>query len=93
MNFVENAWLMLLQPHSELVTREVIGHSEAGGPGDIQIPYKQNNLIQQFRDIFDPPGMLVDRDTVQHIELLPNAEPHYRRQYRMSAAESAELRR
>ena len=29
---------MLLQPHSELVTREVIGHSEAGGHGDIQDP-------------------------------------------------------
>ena len=26
---MEEAWLMLLQPHSELVTREVIGHSEA----------------------------------------------------------------
>ena len=29
---------MLLQPHSELATREVIGHSEAEGLGDIQIP-------------------------------------------------------
>ena len=29
---------MLLQPHSELVTREVIGHSEAEGYVDIQIP-------------------------------------------------------
>ena len=37
--------------------------------------------------------MLVDRDTVHHIELLPNAEAHYKRQYRMSAAESAEVRR
>ena len=25
---------MLLQPHSELVTREVIGHSEAEGLGE-----------------------------------------------------------
>ena len=30
---------------------------------------------------------------VHHIELLPNAEPHYRCQYRMSAAELAEVRR
>ena len=29
---------MLLQPHSELVTREVIGHSEAKGIGDVQTP-------------------------------------------------------
>ena len=32
---MEEAWLMLLQPHCELVTREVIGHSEAEGHGDI----------------------------------------------------------
>ena len=32
---MEEAWLMLMQPHSELVTREMIGHSEAGGLGDI----------------------------------------------------------
>ena len=31
---MEDAWLMLLQPYSELVTREAIGHSEAGGSGD-----------------------------------------------------------
>ena len=49
--------------------------------------------MQEFHDIFDPPGMPVDGDTVHHIELLPNAEPHYRCQYRMSAAESAEVRR
>ena len=27
---MEEAWLILLQPHSELVTREVTGHSEEG---------------------------------------------------------------
>ena len=84
---------MLLQPHSELVTREVIGHSEAEGLGYVQIPSRWNKLVQEFHDIFDPPGIPVDRDTVPHIELLYNAEPHYRRQYRMFAAESAELRR
>ena len=91
-NIVEEAWLMLLQPHSELITREVIGHSEARGPGDVQIPSKWNDLIQEFHDIFDLSGMPVDRYTVHHIELLPNARPHYRRQYRMFAAESAEVR-
>ena len=84
---------MLLQPYSELVTREVIGHSEAEGLGDIQIPSRRDKLVQEFHDIFDPPEMPVYRDTVHHIELLPNAEPHYRRQYRMSAAESAKVRR
>ena len=75
---MDEAWLILLQPHSELVTREVIGHSEAGGHGDIQAPSKWDKLVEEFHDIFDPPGMPVDRDTVHQIELLPNSEPHYR---------------
>ena len=32
---MEDAWLMLLQPPSELVSREVIGHSKAEGLGDV----------------------------------------------------------
>ena len=74
-----DAWLILLQSHSKIVTREVIGHSEARGPRDIKIPSKWNNFNQEFYDIFDPPSIPVDRVTVHHIELLPHAEPHYRR--------------
>ena len=70
---------MLLQPHSELATREVIGHSEGNGFGDAQNPSRWDNLFLEFHDIFDPPGMPVDRNTVHQIELLPNTEPHYRR--------------
>ena len=51
------------------------------------------NLVQEFHDIFDPPGMPVGRDTMHYIELLPNAEPHYKCQHRMSEAESAEVQR
>ena len=54
---MEEAWLMLLQPHSELVTKEVIGHSEAKEYRDILIPYRWNKLVQEFHDIFDPLGM------------------------------------
>ena len=32
---MEEAWLILLQPYSELVTREVTGHSEEERPGDV----------------------------------------------------------
>ena len=70
---------MLLQPHSALVTREVIGHSEGKGYRDVQNPSRWNKLVAEFHDIFDTPGMPVERDTVHQIELLPNAEPHYRR--------------
>ena len=76
---MEEAWLILLQPHSEPVTREVTGHSEGKGHGDIQTPSRWDRLVAKFHDIFDPPGMPVERDTVHQIELLPNAEPHYRR--------------
>ena len=69
---------MLLQPHSELVTRKVIGHSKAEGYGDVHISSRWEKLVTELHDIFDPPGMPVDRDTVHHIELLPNAEPYYR---------------
>ena len=70
---------MLLQPHSEPVTREVIGHSEEEGHGDVQVPSRWDKLVVEFHDIFDPPGIPVERDTVHQIELLPNAGPHYRR--------------
>ena len=42
---MEKAWLMLLQPHSELVTRQVIGYIEVEGLRDIQIPSKWNKLV------------------------------------------------
>ena len=72
---MEEAWLMLLQPHSEPVTREVTGHCEGGGDGDIQAPTRWDKLVAEFHDIFDPPGMPVEQDTMHQIELLPNAEP------------------
>ena len=92
-NFVEEASLMLLEPHSELITRKVIGHNEDERNRDVKITSRWKKLVQESHDIFNPLGMPVDRDTVHHIELLPNAKPHYRRQYRMSAPESAEVRR
>ena len=55
-NTVEEAWLMLLQPHSEPVTREVTGHHEGGGDGDVQAPTRWDKLVAEFHDIFDPPG-------------------------------------
>ena len=75
---MEEAWLILLQPHNEPVTREVIGHSEGKGDGDVQAPSRWDKLVAKFHDISNPPCMPVDRDTVLQIELLPNAEPHYR---------------
>ena len=69
---------MLLQPHSEPVTRKVTGHHEGRGDGDIQVPTRWDKSLAELHDIFDPPAMPVDRDTMHKIELLTNAEPHYR---------------
>ena len=75
---MEEAWLMLLQTHSEPVIREVTGHHEEGGDREIQAPSRWDKLVAEFHDIFDPPGMPLKRDTMHQIELLPNAEPRYR---------------
>ena len=69
---------MLLQPHCEPVTREVMGNSEGRGDGNIQAPSRWDKLVAEFHDIFDPLGMPMERDTVHKLELLPNAETHYR---------------
>ena len=68
---MEEPWLILLQPHSELVTREVIGHSEGKGNRNVQVPSRWDKLVEKLHCIFDPPGMPVDKDTVNHIQLLP----------------------
>ena len=75
---MEKAWLMLLQPHGEPVTREVTGHHEGGGDGDVIAPTRWDKLVSEFHDIFDPLGMPVEQDTMHQIELLPNPEPYYR---------------
>ena len=70
---------MLLQPHSEPVTRKVTGHHEGEGMETSKPLPGGTNWLLEFHNIFDPPGMPVERETLHQIELLPNAEPHYRR--------------
>ena len=70
---------MLLQPHSQPVTRVVTGHCVGRGDGDVQAPTRWDKLVAEFHDIFNPPGIPVERDTMHYVKLLPNAEPHYKR--------------
>ena len=56
---MEEAWLILLQPHSEPVTREVIDLYEKGRDGYVLAPSRWNKLAAEFHDNFDPPGMPV----------------------------------
>ena len=55
---------MFLQPHCEFVTREGTGHSEEEGHGDVQATSRWDKLVAEFHDIFDPPGMPAERDTL-----------------------------
>ena len=75
---MDKAWLILLQPHSEPVTREVTGHRRGGGDRNIQAPTRWDKLVAEFHKIFDTPGIPLERDTMHQIELLSNTEPHYR---------------
>ena len=50
-------------------------------------------MVAEYADMFEPPGMPADRDTVHHIEVEPGSEPMFRQQYRVSAAELAKVRR
>ena len=57
---MEEAWLMLLKPHSEPITKEVTGHHEEGEDEDVQAPNTCKKLVAKFHDVFDPPGMPVE---------------------------------
>ena len=54
-------------------------------------PSPWSNLVTEYSDVFEPPGMPVERAIDHKIELEPGATPPYRRQYRISAAELAEV--
>ena len=51
-----------------------------------------NSIVTEYSNVFEPPGMPAERDTVHQIELKPGSVPPYKRQYRVSAAELAEVR-
>ena len=49
-------------------------------------------MVTEYSDVFEPPGMPVERAIDHKIELEPGATPLYHHQYRVSAAELAEVR-
>ena len=51
-----------------------------------------NSIVAEYSDVFEPPGMPAERDTVHRIELKPGSAPPYKRQYGVSTAELAEMR-
>ena len=88
------AWLMLIQPATHVVATEADTCAEGDVvSGACNDATRWNSIVTEYSDVFEPPGMPAERDTVHRIELEPGSVPPYKRQYRVSAAELAEVRR
>ena len=85
---------MLLNPTSHVDAMEASMCAGAGevGLSDVAPPSHWSNLVTEYSDVFEPPGMPVERAIDYKIELEPGATPPYRHQYCVSAAELAEVR-
>ena len=71
------SWLMLLHPTSHVAAMEA--STCAGVEGSVvctaSAPYHWLKLIDQYSEIFKPPGMPAERDIVHKIKLKPGSQP------------------
>ena len=80
------AWLMLIQPATHMVATKADMCTEdvmVSGPSNDATHW--NSIVNEYSDVFEPPGMPAERDTVHRIELKPRSVPLYAQQYRVSA--------
>ena len=86
------AWPILVQLSSHVVTMEADTCAMAGegSAGSVE-PSCWENVVAEYADMFEPPGMPADRDTMHRIKVQPGSEPLFRQQYLVSAAELAEF--
>ena len=77
---------MLLNPTSRVAAMEAstCACAEEIGPNMVP-PSSWSNLVTEYSDVFEPPGMPVERAINHQIELEPGATPPYRRQYCLSS--------
>ena len=88
------AWLMLVQLSSHMVAMEAATCARAGeGSAGSTEPSRWENMVAEYADVFEPPGMPADRETMHCIKVEPGSELPFRQQYRVFAAELAEVRR
>ena len=82
------SWLMLLHPTSHVAAMEastcagVEGSEEctASEPScTASEPSRWSKLVEEYSDVFEPPGMPAERDIVHKIELEPGSQPPYQR--------------
>ena len=81
------SWLMLLHPTSHVAAMEA---STCAGVEVSEVcpaseplctasePSRWSKLVEEYSDVFKPPGMPAERDIVHKIELEPGSQPPYR---------------
>ena len=85
---------MLVQPASRVIAMEADTCAGAGEGSVINLEAScWNNLVDEFANVFEPPGTPAERKAMQRIELEPGALPLFSCQYQVSAAELVEVRR
>ena len=73
------AWLMLVQPSSHVVAMEADTCARAGdGSAGSAEPSRWENVVVEYADMFEPPSMPADRETVHLIKVEPGSEPPFR---------------
>ena len=91
---VESAFLMLIKLANPVATMEVDNDvvGTDGEDGSVQNgPTRWDQFCNEYADVFEPPGFPAKCEIEHDIELLPGATPQYCHQYRVSAAELAEV--
>ena len=70
---------MLLNPTSHVAAMEASTCASVGDAGATAgaTPSRWFNLVTEYSDVFEPPGMLVERAISHKIELKPSATPPY----------------
>ena len=83
---------MLVQLSSHMVAMEADTCAEAGegSAGSAQSTHWKN-VVAEYANVFEPPGMPAERDTMHHIKVEPGSEPFLRKQYCVAAAELVEV--
>ena len=73
------SWLMLLHPTSYVATMEASRCAGVEGSEECSTsaPSCWSKLINEYSDIFEPPGMPAERDIVHKIKLKPGSQPPY----------------
>ena len=73
------AWLMLVRLSSHVVAME---NNTCAGAGDGSAGTAESthwkNMVAEYADVFEPPGMPAERDTMHCVKVEPGCKPPYR---------------